>query len=389
MTLEYEPILDETTLETYLQIISQTFHATRRHWDHWLGFVGRDNLRLIRKDGQIAGGLGFYRLGQWFGGKIVPMAGIAAVGILPEYRTAGIAAQLMHENLRELAAENIPLATLYATTQTLYRKVGYEQAGNHYRHSIPLSAIGQHKQRLPLRRVDLDDFSALQPLARARGRITNGNIDNSPGYWKRLTTFQDKDIYAYLLGDPAEGYVIFYQEHVASSQRINLIVRDVVATSQAAAESLWDFFRSHRSVADNVCWSGPAIDPLLLLPSELPFQITAPQRWMLRICDLQQALLKRGYPATMNAELHLDIHDPIITKNQGKFILHIAAGQPTVTSGGRGDLSADIQGFAPLYSSFLPPATLQAMGCVQGTDAALETSRHIFSGPEPWMALGF
>ncbi|CAD5981580.1 GCN5-related N-acetyltransferase [Planktothrix tepida] len=48
-------------------------------------------------------------MGQWWGGKSIPVAGLASVGIAPEYRGGGVALELLRQTLRELYNQQIPL----------------------------------------------------------------------------------------------------------------------------------------------------------------------------------------------------------------------------------------------------------------------------------------
>ena len=95
---------------------------------------------MLRR-GTPAGGLALYRMGQWFGGRPVPLVGVGAVAIAPEHRGTGTAERLMEGTLRELRAEGIALSGLYPATQRLYRKGGYEQAGGRYHYSMPLARL--------------------------------------------------------------------------------------------------------------------------------------------------------------------------------------------------------------------------------------------------------
>ena len=103
--------------------------------------VGLENVPVVRADGRVAGGLWLLPLGQWFGGRGVPMVGISLVGVAPEYRDPGAAAQLMKATVQGSHAEGVALSTLYPATQPLYRSAGYEQAGNYYELRIPTKSI--------------------------------------------------------------------------------------------------------------------------------------------------------------------------------------------------------------------------------------------------------
>src|SRR5207237_6924934 len=107
----------------------------------WMQCIGGDNLRILRDGDARVGGLGIYRFGQWFGGRSVPCAGIAGVGIAPELRGRGLATQMMRRALLDLAQDGPPLSCLYPATLELYRRAGYEVAGGRYEVRVPCSAL--------------------------------------------------------------------------------------------------------------------------------------------------------------------------------------------------------------------------------------------------------
>jgi predicted acetyltransferase len=106
---------------------------------------------------------------------------------------------------------------------------------------------------------------------------------------------------------------------------------------------------------------------------------------MLRIVDVVKALEKRGYPNGVQAELHLEVKDDLITENNGKFILTLANGRTEVTKGGKSELQLDISGLAPLYTGLLSAQKLQLMGKLEGSPTAINTANQIFAGTSPWM----
>jgi predicted acetyltransferase len=163
-------------------------------------------------------------------------------------------------------------------------------------------------------------------------------------------------------------------------------VRDFVALTPGASRRLLTLLGDHRSVVREITWPGQLIDPVLCLLPELDVKIERPERWHLRIVHVPAALGQRGYPAGVEAELHLRVRDAILPGNDGSFILRVGGGRGEVARGGRGDLALDVRGLAPLYSGFLAPAQLQAIDFLAGPPAALAAAARIFAGPEPWMA---
>ncbi len=75
---------------------------------------------------------------QWWYGRAVPMAGVAAVMIAPEDRGRGVGRALMTALAELMAARGYPLSVLYPATMTIYRSLGWEIAG--HRHEAVLRA---------------------------------------------------------------------------------------------------------------------------------------------------------------------------------------------------------------------------------------------------------
>src|SRR5207253_2552448 len=105
--------------------------------------------------------------------------------------------------------------------------------------------------------------------------------------------------------------------------------------------------------------------------------------WMLRIVNVPAALEARGYPVGVEAELHVQVRDPLLPQNQGRFILSVGDGRGRVQSGGKGTLKLDIKGLGGLYSGHLTPYDLRVMGLLEGPDQALAGATTVFMGPRP------
>lgn len=367
-------------------ILRQSFNFPASSWDAYFKRLGLRNFRVIRQAGQIIGGLALYPMGQWFGSRSVPMSGLAAVGIAPEHRGTGVAAELITQTLKEFYANGVPLSALYASTQRLYRKVGYEQAGSYCRFSLPTSSILAYDRNLPIYPVEPTHHEVFHDLYRQRAIETSGNLDRHKAIWQRLVQPPTEDpIYAYMVGSDhkPEGYVIFSQQPGVADY--NLRVWDLVALTPAAGRRLWTFFADHRSLAGEVVWQGPTVEPLLALLEEQTYRITHLERWLLRIINVPKALALRGYPVAVEAELHLAVQDDLLPENSRNFILSVSGGRGDVVEGGRGELQLDIRGLAPLYTSLFTPHQLQVTGYLEATAGALSIATQLFAGPEPWM----
>ena len=387
---EYRIPANSAEVQQFGQVLAQCFNSPPTEESVYLDRIGSENIRILCDRGRVIGGLGLLQLGQWYGSARVPMVGIAAVGIAPDYRGKGAAIALMQNVLQELHAKGTPLSVLFSAAQPLYRKVGYEQAGTLCTWEIATNSIELRDDSLPIEPVSLDPTEFVSLYQRQAQQI-NGFLDRNSAIWQGLLESQ-KDIppYAYRLGTAAqpEGYIIFQQQR--EGDRCRLVVKDWVLLTPAAVRRFWSFLAAHRSQIEMVQWRSAPIDPLtLFLPEQNNVKVRSLTRWMLRIVNVRQALESRRYPKGVEAELHFEIQDPLLPANGGKLILTVADGAGSVTAGGRGDLQIEVSSLSPLYTGLFSPRQLQGCDRLTATDSALTIATQLFAGSPPWMADAF
>ncbi len=369
-------------------IAAQTFDFPVDQFAAFSERVGVENLRVATDGNRVVGGMAAYQLGQWFGGRCIPMAGIALVCVPPEIRASGISQFMLTECLRHHRQHQVPLATLYATTQRPYRKVGFEQAGNWCRWELPMTQIGHHEQLRPVHKVECLEADRFAEVAEHRARISNGNLQRSEGAWERLFDARNSPtrVYGYVVGEleAPEGYLIHEQTSQSTGDPV-FLVRDMAAKTVEAAHSLWALINGHRTIFPNVQWYGAMHDAFVMTTAEFQPEVVHLEHWMLRIIDVELALRLRGYPPGLNLRIDMEIRDDVIPENNLRCRLLIADGKGTIESGGEASLQLDIRGLAPLYTGFCDANMLHATGLLSGPEAAIETANLIFSGPESWM----
>lgn len=370
--------------ERVAEILSGAFHLPAETWELWFGRVGRENVRVLRRSGRVVAVLGIHRFRAFYFGRPVPAGGIAAVGVPPESRGAGVAAELMTRAIREMREDGTPTSILYASTQRLYRRVGYEQAGTHFRWSIPLGALLPGSRDLELRAADPDDLETLGPLRSRWVALGHGETDRPAVFWRDMKP-PGEPAYAYVVGpeDAPEGYVFYYQARNPVGGH-DLRVGDLVALTPAALARIWTFFADHRSLARHVHWRAGPDDPSLL---HLPEQTWRPEealRWMLRIHDPVAALTARGWPVGVGGEVHFEIADATIPENAGRCVLRVADGRAEVEpDAGRGDLKLDVRALAPLYTGLHSASALRRAGRIDASAAAAASADALFASPHP------
>lgn len=382
-------------------LATQAFDFPESSWDEFCKMISRHDLRVAYAGDEMVGGLSYYPVGQWFAGKSVPMAGLALVLMAPEHRGHGYGFRMVAEVLRELRA-TFPISTLYPSTMAFYRRLGYEQAGNSYDYYASLRDIGGCRPMLPLRRVDADEHNPLfQSIATRQAEFSNGGLDRNPGMWRRI--FRPRDggkVFSYLVGAPGEeaGYLVYDQLRSPSRNALSqnqweqraIFVRDMVGLNAEAIQSIWSFIEGNRTVTQIVKWTGAASDLRNLVHDEFEAKVFRARRWMLRILDVKQALLRRGYPA-LDEEISFEIHDELIPENQGRFTLRVKSGKPElIENDPKQCLTVSVAGLAPLYSGLFTAEQLAAAGQIDCVDKnLLAAASRMFAASEPWMSDSF
>ncbi len=371
-----------------LDILGSVFGFAEGRAAPWARSVGHGNLRVVRSAaGELAGGLALLPMGQWFGGRSVPCTGVAAVGIAPEQRASGLASTLMAATVREIAAAGTALSALYPATQPVYRRVGYEQAGTMVRHRAEPSDMDASERRDGVRRATATDLPAMDRLYAEWARCRDGHLDRnahlrrrafgllSPEQERVVVTRDGKVVgYAALAREEAEGPV----------HEIRLV--DFAFADGTAGRRLLSYLAAHRSMVRRVSWTGGAADEFAALLREPDVAVERLYRWMLRVTCVPAALEARGYPAGLRADVPLEIDDPLVEGNRGRWRLRVADGRGRAERGGDGAVRLDVNALAALYSGFRAPAAARAAGlAVEGPADALAALGACFAGPAPSM----
>lgn len=374
-------------LSAFGRIVGWAFGFPEKEASEWLEHSGTDNLRLYSSDGAVRGGLLTIPMGQYFGGKAVPMVGIAGVAAAPEARGKGLALELMHATVRELHDKGVALSTLYPATLTLYRKAGYALAGSLFDVRMPAARIGISEPNGDVRPADDSDVAEMQALYARVARTRDGYLARGPYIWQRVQAPRSTSAQPFVVerDGKLEGYVYLSQKRKAPGENFDLALADVTASSAWAAKKVLAFLYGHRSVVDHVSWRGSSADPLLLAIPERVYEVRLREHWMTRICHVQGALEARGYPAGLTASLELDVHDPHIPENSGRIVLTVENGRGHVSRGGSGKLRLSVESLAALYTGFQSPEALARSGSLTADDASVALARALLSGPPPEM----
>ncbi len=383
--MDIRPLRPDDSLEDDLDLARRSFgpfdDAGRARRLAEAGAAVGDGRYFAAFDGpRLLAVAGFHDLRQWWHGRPLRMAGVGGVRVAPEARGRGVGTALMTELLRVIADRGYPLSVLFPATAPVYRSLGWELAGGFYEATVPTRSLAALPPAevpagpLPaLRRAGPGDadqvlavIAAVHESARHCGPATS-DAAAARHWW-----LDNEDVFCYLAPDGflAYGWHGSYHE---------ILVRRVVAGSAETTRAFWSVVGSHASMADRVKAVVLPDDPLGWLTREPDVEVER-EPWMLRIVDAAAAIAGRGFPATAELAVALQIDDARRPGNAGLWTLEVSGGKGSLHPAGT-QLSAPIsppgpvrlgaRGFAALYGG-IPMATLRRAGLAAGGDASAD-----------------
>ena len=316
--------------------------------------------------------------GHWFGGRLVPASGVAGVAVAPEWRSRGVARRMLTHLLHTARERGAAISTLFPTTLTPYRRLGWEEVGALTSTAWPTSAVAAvpRSEDLSFRAATADDRLRLAELYRDVARQSNGLMDrDTPAYRAAephgVTVAVDPSgaVVGYAAWTRGRGY------DASSTVTVDELIG---ADARAVAGLLWTV-GGWASVAGTVILRLRPDDPApyLFPPTDGTVHTRLP--WMARIVDAPAAFAARGYPPSVAGRLHLLLVDAECPWNAGPHRLVVADGTGRLEPGGAGTVRMSARGLAAWYAG-VAPATLRRAGLIDGDDPLLAIAT---AGPPP------
>jgi predicted acetyltransferase len=385
--------MHEGDMPAISRVLHHAFAGTREVVAAWVRESGLEHMRVLRRgDGSTPACLLRIPMGQFFGGRSVPMLGIAGVGVAPEARGGGLARRIMTDALREARGEGFAVSALYASTQRLYRKVGYEQAGFRFVHRLPVHRIDAPAGAAGLVPLEPAAWGVIKECGRAMAARFNGNLDRGDYIWRRVGKRRDTEYAPFGLVNASGGvdaYLFLHQERDAQTGRHDVLLSDCAWRTPEGARALLAFLGAFGTTANDVVMHA---GPTHLLASLTGLQVTRTslqELWMLRIIDVPLALSARGYPESLSVEFTIGVRDNDLPENDGVWAVRVRDGRAEVRPApgpGPRHIAGCVRGLAMLYTGLATPAQAAGIGIIEGDAGSLEALDGVFHGGVPWMA---
>ena len=265
---------------------------------------------------------------QWWGGRTVPMLGVAGVATRPDARGRGLVRALLDLMAAEAAA---PISVLYPTSAGIYRRLGWEVVGTLDTTPVPPSSLPRER-RTEVRRATADDLPAVQELYNARAATTAGLLTRTgPMFPDGTAGVLEHDVVDLAVdGGQVTGYVAYDREGGYRGGG-HLQVSECVASTDDAFITLLATLGEWAGVVDEVRWRGDPAELQRHLGANLPPQRER-QPWMLRVLDPAAAFAARGYLRDGRADVTLDGRGWRLEVTGGQGALVEGPGGPALTA---------------------------------------------------------
>lgn len=332
--------------------------------------------------------------GQFFGGRAVPMGGVAAVAVVPDFRGRGLGKQVTRACIDAMRERGEAISSLFPGTTSLYRSLGWEIAGSYLiRKLVPRLLRGLPRASGGrVRPATAADHAAIRACYAAYARTANGCLDRHEHWWgRRGDEWRDRAMFVHEADSGGiDGYLVYHQvdgewSHLGGD--FSIAVDEIVAVSRDALLCLWGLLASWSTQVAQLWFHGGADDPILFELPEQVLETLAEIRWMTRVLDAPAAVAARGFPADLDVLVPLRIRDAVVAANDGGFVLTVQKGEGRLERSPRAaGPTLDARGLASLYTGFSTTAALARAQLLTGGSASQRAALDAaFGGPTPWL----
>ncbi|HEY7593941.1 MAG TPA: GNAT family N-acetyltransferase [Actinophytocola sp.] len=334
----------------------------------WHGVVAEDANKLV-------GALKVRDYRQFFGGRAVPMGGVASVAVDPHARGHGVATALIDAALPAMRERGQVISALYPSVPPLYRARGWEQTGDYQRAKLRpelFALLPKPATRLVLQRATKDDLPAIHATYLQFASTVDGMLDRSTDSFT-LTGLLEVDVVEFAAGP--DGSVRGYLT-ADRPEGERLVTYDLVALDAETALGLlanlgrWTGIMTEISlrIVDPAWWQ-------LLMPLPVLHDVVN-HPWMLRVVDLPAAIAARGWPAAAylsSFTVDLEVVDGHAPWHAGRHRLVVDGGKVTCEPGGSGAVRMSARALGPWFAGSADTAMLRRAGLLE----ALPVDAHL------------
>lgn len=378
--LRYETLPLGSDLDAESKILSIAFGMPPEKGREWIERSGRTLFRRAMAGDQVAAVVVLIPMGIYYGGRGVPMTGIAGVAVDPGFRGRGVGRWMMTEAVREIGRDGVALSGLYSAMHPLYRSVGFEQAGCRFRISVPLHLLPKGSrvfEELPPGATE-----QVKECYQAWAARCDGHLERGAYVWARVENWRGTAMRGFAARDArgqVEAYVYLHQAGSADPCRPQVVeVTDLGARTPEGLRALMAFLGGFSSIAGKATMFGGPSHPLLAMLDDRRYAMELTDHWMLRVIDVPRALEQRGYARGLRGSATFELLDPVFSDQSGGWTLEVEGGGGHVSRGGADGAKVTSRALAALYGGHLSARQLRLMGLIEGDDAQVDALDTVF-----------
>ncbi len=394
---EVRPALNADEFGRAVDAIGLYFGApvTEERIDRFKQVLPFDRMHAAFENGEIVGGAGAYPFELSVPGNVLRCGGVSVVGVYPMHRRRGVLRAMMDAQLRDIHEREEPIASLWASEETIYGRYGYGLAAwcgaiNLQRQWNAYSQPFERRGRV--RFVTPEEAAQLfPPVWDALMRERTGVFQRTKAWWElRRLRIRDeekanpKHFVVLELDGSVQAYAIYRQlpNFEDGSPNARLEVSEVVGTTPQATAEIWRFVLDVDLYGTLECSLLPvdhALFTLLANPRRARYRM-GDSLWM-RLVDVGAALSGREYAA--DGSIVFEVRDAVCPWNEGRWKLE---GGSAARTDAKADLALDVGDLGSAYLGAVSFAQLReglrleelSGGAVQRADAIFEWR------PLPW-----
>lgn len=276
-------------------------------------------------------------------GATVELAGLSAVASPPESRRQGLVGRLLGASLEEYRAKGCPLAALWPFDREFYARYGWGTANARAVVTCEPEALATfdadgrtdegygHGDYDPgeFRRLDPDEWGVTDAVYREHAAGFDLSIERDEAWWRqrRFDSWSGRPhVYAVERGGDPCAYAIYEVEDGDSRADRTLTVFESAWTDDGAFRDLLRFAYYHDSQVGTVELHGRAGGRLRDLPDCADVEFERRGGPMVRVVDVVAALEAVEFPHDETVDLTLSVSDPLVERNDGRFLLSVQEG---------------------------------------------------------------
>ncbi len=334
---------------------------------HPFGNGSLEAVRVAEVGKTIVGHAFLFDVRVSLGGRLVPAAAIATVGIAPEARGHGYASQLIEHLHEEARARGAAVSILHAFRHSFYERLGYVPVTPSVRARVAPEALPADRN-VSLRAARKGDRKTIESIyARALPSHT-GWLHRSTSMWNELFMNERLCFSLAIENGAACGYAAWSIEQEEPHAPSTVRVREIVAESPLVGRDLLSLFSRMRDQVSAVEFDLPIDSPWLHAfgdgahpehgteTLEHPIGQIAGGA-MVHILDPSRALSLRGYPS--RGTLSFTVGD---SKTPWQISSRRDTAAITQKTGTKADLHLTEAGLALVLYGAMPLSHAEALG---------------------------